>query len=71
MSALLLFLSVLTVNVTKKIPCFFEKQGMFSRKVGDFLGKAHHFCAQVAPLGATAEHGGSSLPALRLADGEG
>ena len=48
----------------KKVPVFFEKHG-------DFLGKAHHFCAKVAPLGATVVHGGSSLPALRLADGEG
>ena len=48
----------------KKVPVFFEKHG-------DFLGKAHHFCAKVAPLGATLVHGGSSLPALRLADGDG
>jgi len=41
-STLLLFLSLLTVNVTKS-PYFFEKQGVFSQKVGGFLGKGVGF----------------------------
>ena len=38
-STLLLFLSLLTVNVTKS-PYFFEKQGCFRKKWGAFWEKA-------------------------------